>query len=82
MNYIGKIPHVLKHSSRRCLGGVFDKILYERSICTGPREVISFIKHKSIFLHCVYRGTKFYDKYINTNNRKNIYDDGSGIFPK
>ena len=29
----------------------------------------------------VHHGTKFYDKYINTDDRINIDDDGSSIFP-
>ena len=83
MNDIDKRAHVLKHSHIICMGGDFDKILHEVSICNGPRAVLFFILHKSIFLHCVHHGTGFYDKYINTDDReKYINDDGSGIFPK
>ena len=62
MSDIGKIAHVIKHSHRRCVVDAFDKILHEDSICTGPRAVLSFILHKSIFLHFVH-----YGKNIMTN---------------
>ena len=69
MNDIGKRAHVLKHSHGRCVVGAFDKILHEGYIWAGPISVLSFILHKSIFLYFVHHGTKFYDKYINTNDR-------------
>ena len=46
MNDIGIGAHVLKHSLGRCVVGPFDKILYEGSIWTVHRDVISFILHK------------------------------------
>ena len=83
MNDIGKRAHVLKHSHGRCVVSAFDKLLHERSIWTGPKTVISFVLHRSIFLHFVHHGTKFYWKYINTDDRKQyIDDDGSGIYSK
>ena len=83
MNDIGKRAHVLKHSHGRCVIGSFDKILHEDSLWTGHRAVISFILHKSIFLHFVQNGTKFYEKYISTKNRLKYIDDyGSGVIPK
>ena len=79
----GKRAHVLKHSHGRCVIGSFDKILHEGSIWTGRRAVLSFILHKSIFLHFVHNGTRFYEKYISSKHKK-IYidDDGSVVFPK
>ena len=60
--------------------GAFDKILHGGSIWTGTRSVISFILHKSIFIHFVHNGTIFYDKYITSDDRKKyIDDDGSGV---
>ena len=83
LNDIGKIAHVLKHSHGRCVIGSFDKILHEGSLWTSHRALISFVLHKSIFLHFVHNGTKFYDKYILTKNRlKYIDDDVSGVLPK
>ena len=83
MNDIGKIAHVLKHSHGRCVIGYFDKNLHEGSIWTGHRAVLSFILHKSIFLHFVHNGTRFYEKYISSKNMtKYIDDDGSGVSPK
>ena len=83
MNNIGKMAHVLKHPHGRCVVGPFDKNLHGGSIWTGHRDFISFILHKSIFLHFVHHGTRFYDKYI-TSDYRNKYtdDDGSGVFPK
>ena len=66
MNDIGKRAHVLKHSHGRCVIGYSDEILHEVSIWTGHRSVLSFILHKSIFLHFVHNGTRFYDKYISS----------------
>ena len=83
MNGIEKRAHVLKHSHGRCVIGSFDKILHEGSLWTGHRAIISFILHRSIFLHFVHNGTNFYDKYISTKNwLKYIDDDGSGVLPK
>ena len=83
MNDIGKRAHVLKHSHGWCVIGSFDKILQEGSTWTGHRAVLSFILHRSIFLHFVHNGTRFYDKYISSKNRiKYIDDDGSGVLPK
>ena len=59
MNDIVKRAHVLKHSHGRCVIGFFDKILHEGSLWTGCRTLISFILHKSIFLHFVHNGPKF-----------------------
>ena len=61
MNDIGKRAHVLKHSLGRCVITPFDKTLHEDSIWTVHRSVISFILHKSIFLHFVYNRTRFYE---------------------
>ena len=63
--------------------GPYDKILHNGSIWTGHRYVLSFILHKSIFLHFVHHGTRFYDKYITSDDRKKYMDDyGSGVLPK
>ena len=83
MNDIGKRAHVLKHSHGRCVIGYFGKNLHEGSIWTVHRALLSFILHKSIFLHFVHNGTIFYDKYISSKNWiKYIDDDGSGVLPK
>ena len=72
MNDIGKKSHVLKHSHGGCVVGFLDKNLHELSIWNRPRSVLSFILHKSIFLHFVHHGKKIYEKYINTDDRTNI----------
>ena len=83
INDVGKRAHVLKHSHGRCVIGSFNTILHEGSLWNGHRAIISFILHKSIFLHFVHNGTKVYDKYISTKNRLNYFDDnGSGVLPK
>ena len=68
----GKRAHVLNHSYGRCVIGAFDKNLHEGSIWTGHRAVLLFILHKSIFLHFVHNGTRFYDKYTSSKIRKYI----------
>ena len=75
MNYIVKIAHVLKYSHGRCVVGAFGEILHEGSILTRHRAVLSFILHKSTFLHFVHHGTHFYEKYINNDDRKKCVDD-------
>ena len=83
INDIGKRAHVLNHSHGRCVIGSFDKILYEGSIWNGHRAVLSFILHKSTFLHFVHNGTRFYDKYTSYKNWLKYIDDyGSGVLPK
>ena len=83
MKDIWKRAHVLKHSHGRCMVCTFDKNLHEGSIWTGHRAVLYFILHRSIFLQFVHQGTRFYDKYITSDDRKKyIDDDGSGVFPK
>ena len=70
MNDIGEELHVLKNPHRRYVVGASDNILYEVSIWTGPRSVLSFILHKSIFIHFIHHGTKIYEKYINNDDRE------------
>ena len=83
INDIGKRAHVLKNSHGRCVAGAFDKNLHEGYIWNGHRAVLYFILLKSIFLHFVHNGTRFYDRYITSYDRmKYIDDDGSGVFPK
>ena len=83
MNDIRKRAHVLNHSHGMCVLVAFGKILHEVSIWTGPRAVLSFILHKSIFIHFVHHSTRFYDKYITSDDKnKYIDDDGSCIFSK
>ena len=63
--------------------GPFDKMLHEGYIWTGNRAVLSFILHKSIFIHFLHHGTRFYEKYITSDDRrKYMDDDGSGVYPK
>ena len=74
-NDIGKRAHLLKHSHGRYVVVAFDKLLYEGYIWTGNRAALSFILHKSIFIHFVHHGTIFYDKYITSYNGKKYTDD-------
>ena len=83
MNDIGNRAHVLKYSHGRCVIVSFDKNLHEVSIWTGHRVVLYFILQKSIFIHFVHNGTRFYEKCISSKHRENyIDDDGSVVFPK
>ena len=56
----------------RCVISDFDKTLHKGSIRTGHGDVLSFILHKSIFLHFVHNDIRFYDKYISSENKKMI----------
>ena len=69
---IGKRSHVLNHLHGRSVIGSFDEISHQGSIWTSHTVVLSFIFHKSIFLHFVHNGTRFYDKYISSKKKKNI----------
>ena len=82
MNNTGKIAHALKHSHRRHVIGAFDKKLHKGSIWNRHRSVLSLILQKSTFIHFINHATKFYDGYINYDDRKNIGDDGSVVKPK
>ena len=66
MNDIGKKAHVLKHSHGICVVGAFDKNLYEGYIWTilHPTQI-------NISSLCT-SWYNFFDKYINTDGRKNI----------
>ena len=66
----GKERILLKHSHGRCVVGAFGQILHKGYIWTGGISVLSFILHKSIFLNFVHHGTKFYGRYINSDDRK------------
>ena len=77
---MGKRAHVFKNSHRRCAVGAFDKSLHEGYIWTSHRAVLSFILHKSIFIHFVHHGKTFYDRFICSDARKKgVLDDGSGV---
>ena len=73
MNDIGKRAHVLKYSHVRWVIGDFDKNLHKGSIWIGHGAFISFILHKSTFLHFVHNGTRLYEKYISSDNNKYIF---------
>ena len=70
MNDIEK--RALENSHGRYVVVAFYKILHKGSIWPGPRAVLYFIIKNSIFIHFVHHCTKFYDKYINTDDRKSI----------
>ena len=57
MNAIEKIAYVINHTHGKCVVGAFDKILHEGYNWTGPRSVLTFILHKSIFLEFVHQVT-------------------------
>ena len=77
MNEIRKRVHVLNHSHGRYVVDTLDKILHEGSTWTGRIAIIYFI------LHFVHHGTKFYEKYITSYDRKKYMDDDwNGLFPK
>ena len=83
MNDVEKRAHFIKNSHGRCVVGDFDQKYHEGYILNGHRAVLYFILHKTMFLHSIHHGTKFYDRYIKSNRRtKYVDDDGSGVKPK
>ena len=58
------------------------KKLHKGYIWNRHRSVLSLILQKSTFIHFINHATKFYDGYINYDDRKNIDDDGSVVKPK
>ena len=78
----GNRSHILKHSHGRMVFGPFEKVFHEGTLCSGYRSVISFILTKQIFLHFYRHKNQFYDRYLNSVNKKNsIDDDDSGEKP-
>ena len=63
--------------------GPFEKVFQEGTLWSGYRAVISFILAKQIFQHLFRHGNQFYDRYLNSvDKKKSIHDDGSGEKPK
>ena len=81
-SYLGSRSHILKHLHGRMIFGPFEKVFHEGTICSVYRAVVYFILTKQIFLHFFRHEYWFYNKYINTADKK-IYldDDGSGVKP-
>ena len=69
----GNRSHILKHSHGRMIFGPFEKVFHEGTMWSGYRSVISFILTKQIFIHFFRHKNYFYDRYINSASRKNIY---------
>ena len=63
--------HVLKHLHGRMIFGPFEKKFHEGTLWSGYRAVISFILKKK-FLHFFRHGNWFYNRYINTTDKKSI----------
>ena len=74
----GNRSHILKNSHGRMVFGTFEKVFHEGTMWSGYRSVIYFILTKQIFLHFFRHKHYFYDRYINSANRKKYIDrDGS-----
>ena len=67
---LGQRAHALKHLHRRYIVGPFEKLFHGDTLRIGNRAVISFIFHKSIFLHFHCKGDVFYNRYINKEDKK------------
>ena len=71
--------HILKHLHGRMIFGPFENVFHEVTLWSGYRSVISSILTKQIFLHFFRHGNRFYNRYLNSvDKRKYIDDDGSG----
>ena len=69
-SYLGSRSHILKHLHGRIIFGPFENVFHEGTLWSGYRSVVSFILTKKIFLHFFRHGDWFYNKYINTADKK------------
>ena len=56
---LGQRAHVLKHLHGRFIIETLKKIYHEGNLWRGYRSIISFVLHKSIFMHFHYKGDTF-----------------------
>ena len=71
---VGNRIHILKHSHGRMIFGPFERVFREGTQWSGFRSVISFILTKQIFVNFFRHQNNFYDRYINSANRKKYID--------
>ena len=64
--------HILKHLNGRMIFGPFEKRFHESALWSGYRYVVSFILAKKIFLYLFRHGGLFYNRYLNSVDKKNI----------
>ena len=80
---LGQRTHVLKHLHGRCIVGPFERVFHEISLWRRNRAIVSFIFHKSIFVHFHHKGDVFYNRYINTEEGEriwwNLYKTNKGL---
>ena len=79
---LGSRSQVLKNLHGKMIFGPFGKKIHEGTLWRGYRAIISFILTKQIFLHLFQHRDRVYNRYINTTDKKNIDDDGTGAKPK
>ena len=68
----GSRYHILKHLHGGMVFGPFEIVFYEGTRWTDFRAVISFILTKQIFLHFFRHGNQFYDRYLNSVDKKSM----------
>ena len=79
---LGSRAHILKNLHGRMIFVPFENVFHEGTLCSGYRAVIYFIL-KKIILHLFRHGDRFYNRYINTaDKKKNLDEDGSGVKQK
>ena len=64
--------HILKHLHGRMVFGPFEFFPHEGTLWSGYRAVIYFILIKKNFLHFFRHGYHFYDRYLNSVDKKSI----------
>ena len=62
--------HILKKIHGRMVFGPFEKVFHEGTLWSGYRAVIFFILTKQIFLHLFHHGNHFYNRYLNSVDKK------------
>ena len=69
---LGSRAYILKHLHGRMIFCPFEKVFHEGTLWSGYRTLISFILAKQIFLHLFRHGDRFYNRYLNSVDKKNI----------
>ena len=67
---LGSRAHISKHLHGRMIFGPFEKNLHEGTLWSGYRAVIYFIFTKQTFPHFFRHGDRFYNRYLNSVDKK------------
>ena len=71
-SHFGSIYHILKHLHGIMVFCTFEKVFHEDTLWSGYGALIYLIRTKEIFLHFFRHGNRFYNRYLNSVNKKSI----------